>query len=875
MIQIYGKSTTSFTRNGRALHEALSSYVDEELNGKHEAELLYPLDVAGKWKELTEGSLLKVDGQVYRIYNKKKALEGIFVNARHLFYDNLDNFLEDVRPENLAGVAAGQWTMARTQYPHLFTVSGTLGGSATRYFIRKNVVEAFMGDTGILNTWGGEIEHDNYNIILHGTRGLDRGVLISYGKNILGIEETLNLDDVCTRMMPIGKDGLLLPEKYIDSPLIGNYPYPKIKPKEFDAETVEDLRAQAQALMDNGKIDIPKVNYKVDFIELSKTEEYKNYAVLERIYLGDTVTINHSKLGFDLKARVIKIRKNTLTGRNESLELGYFLPNIASSYNDVGNALINIAELMKSDKTALQQAIDDATELLTTALGGYVVKRNGEILIMDTENPATATRVWRWNINGLGYCSTYPDPGAINGPYGLAITMEGKINASFIYALSLSAISANLGTVTSGLIRSADGTVEINLNDTTGLKVYDDQVLVGSLTSEAGAVFPILQSEKVTSLDLINTINESVTLNVGSGQTYSSVSQAINSAFGPNKRILRNNSVITIRIHGTVNENVILEGFQGNGGIDVHLQSGAKLRGYFMARNNTVGIQLHGYNSGSWSAIDAPEGIPIYNDGSAYLDIYYLNVKGAGVDHGILGEHAGRTKIQECDISGVVNCIVSSLGHDIRSLTTKGNGSYIGALAIGGGVLYITGSYPVGGSYGYGTGGGFIHGDAIGTATASSYNVPPVTSQQFIQTFNPTSLYTVNHDTTSVDSYYPNQAAQGRWSGMSYWKDGVIKFGADVANFFAGGTGTVVEIRVRRRNSTHGTSSGVVPTAYGWTPGSAFNALTRGAWSNWVTVPAALFTGSGATLKFYNGTLNSGYAILDAAEVRVTTTKNI
>ena len=444
MIQIYDKTTTSFSRNGRALHEPLSCYMDEELNGKHEVELDYPIDKAGKWTELVNGNLVKADGQVYRIYNKKKSLVGIRVNARHLFYDNLDNFLEDVRPENLSGVLAAQWILARTQYPNLFTVSGSLGGNATRYFIRKNVVEAFMGETGIINTWGGEIEHDNYNIILHSTRGLDRGVHIRYGKNILGIEETLNLDDVCTRMMPIGKDGLLLPEKYIDSPYLVNYPYPKIKTFEFsDADTEEALRTAAQDLMDNGEIDIPKANYKVDFIELSKTEEYKNYAVLERVYLGDVVTIKHSKLGFDLKARVIKVRKNILTGRNENLELGYFLPNLASSFNDVGNVLINMAEIIKSNKTLTQQAIDEATHLLTTAIGGYVTKRNGELLIMDTEDPMTATKVWRYNLNGFGYSKT-----GINGPYELAITMDGTVVAgtAFFNSIVTNLIQSDIGS---------------------------------------------------------------------------------------------------------------------------------------------------------------------------------------------------------------------------------------------------------------------------------------------------------------------------------------------------------------------------------------------------------------------------------------------
>lgn len=226
-----------------------------------------------------------------------------------------------------------------------------------------------MGQDGILETWGGEIERDNFIIKYKQARGMDRGVHVRYGKNIIGIEETINIDTVCTRMMPIGKDGLLLPEKYIDSPYINNYPHPKIRVYEFnDCETVEQLRATAQEFMEKNKIDIPPVNYKVDFLELSKTEEYKNYQVLERVYLGDTVTIKHSKLNIDLKCKVIKIKKNILTDRIEEAELGNFRNNFANALSTISNKINALKEIQASDKTALQQAIDNATTLLTTAL---------------------------------------------------------------------------------------------------------------------------------------------------------------------------------------------------------------------------------------------------------------------------------------------------------------------------------------------------------------------------------------------------------------------------------------------------------------------------------------------------------------------------
>lgn len=446
MINLYDANEMDFTHNGLVvLSDCRAASVEEELNGKYELTLEYPLDSRGKWQYLTEGNIIKADGQLFRIYNKQKTLMGIAVNARHIFYDLMDNFLEDVRPTGLSGMSALTYILDRTQFPHSFSATGDVGGNGTRYFIRKNVVEAILGDEGIIDRWGGEIERDNFIIRYRQARGLDRGVLVSYGKNIIGIEETINMDAVCTRMMPLGFDGLLLPEKYIDSPYIENYPHPKVKVVTFnDAEIESDLRAAAQAYMDESGIDIPPVNYSIDFIELSKTEEYKNYAVLERVYMGDTVTIRHSKLGIDLKAKVIRIRKNILTNRIEEVELGSFKPNLATSINA---PITQMKQQQEQDKSMLQSAIDNATAQINSALGGYVLKRNGELLIMDTEDVMTATKVWRWNQGGLGYSST-----GYNGPYATAITADGSIVADFITTGMLQAITILGATITGSTI---------------------------------------------------------------------------------------------------------------------------------------------------------------------------------------------------------------------------------------------------------------------------------------------------------------------------------------------------------------------------------------------------------------------------------------
>ena len=119
--------------------------------------------------------------------------------------------------------------------------------------------------------------------------------------------------------------------------------------------------------------------------------------------MGDTVTIKHSKLNINLKAKVIKITKNIITNRIEKIELGSFKPNLATTFN---NATQGIKQDIVQVTSDYQKAIDNATALITGSSGGNVVIRQDEggkpyeILIMDTEDVMTATKVWRWNING-------------------------------------------------------------------------------------------------------------------------------------------------------------------------------------------------------------------------------------------------------------------------------------------------------------------------------------------------------------------------------------------------------------------------------------------------------------------------------------------
>jgi len=449
-MNVYLNSETNFDNNGLGfLSYCLSAKVTEVLNGDMYLEFTYPLK--GPLNEyLVEDNIVKCNigndnYQLFRIKRVTKDLKQISVYAMHIFYDLLDNFIEDTFPQNLDCISFGNWILDKTNFATQFSFYSDISANASARYIKRNPIECFIGDidNSMVNLFRGELERDNYNIKLLSRRGNNNNVKLLFGKNIEDVKVTIDITSMYTRVMPVGFDGLQLPEIYVDSPLINNYFTPKIAKVEFsnikydsdDEEAFSNLEDAYQALRNavnslyNAGLDKPEINIKINWLELSKTKEYEKYKALETVHLGDTITAE--MLGLYYETRVVKTVYNVLSDRIENFEIGTFKKTINSTITANTKATENI-----NVSSILTDASNKATQLITSAMGGFIYKTNEELFIMDTDNIATAQKVWRWNLNGLGYSST-----GIQGPYDLAITMNGAINANFITA---GKIQANL-----------------------------------------------------------------------------------------------------------------------------------------------------------------------------------------------------------------------------------------------------------------------------------------------------------------------------------------------------------------------------------------------------------------------------------------------
>lgn len=368
MVTIHEKTAQTFDTLGLGALLPSSCVVTEELNGAFELKLQHPYDAEGKWKRIERGRILFAStprgAQPFRIYYVKPTMDGITVNARHIFYDLLDNLCDKISFSG-TGAAALQALQEAFAYPMPFSFDTDVPLSGALVTGRMNPIQVLLSDeeesTSFVKGFGGEMLRDGFRVSMQAALGKDRGVAIRYGKNLIGLDVTEDESEVKTRILCYGKNGFKGGSAVVDSPYINEYIYPKISVLEDENKTISELQKEAQALFDGG-CDIPSINIKVDFVELSKTEEYKKYAVLEEVFLGDLVTVINSKMGFRKKAKVISYEWDCLLEQYNEVELGDFMPTLASAVTSgvkssslASSAYVNAASVM----TLLQTHLED------------------------------------------------------------------------------------------------------------------------------------------------------------------------------------------------------------------------------------------------------------------------------------------------------------------------------------------------------------------------------------------------------------------------------------------------------------------------------------------------------------------------------------
>ncbi|WP_051196004.1 phage tail spike protein [Clostridium paraputrificum] len=442
-IEIYLKTNTNYSMNGDITLTPIScTYKASE----HLVTLEHPIDDIGRWKYVDYENVISVEDEkkkLYRIFNVVKSLDGITAYARPLFFDLIDNVLLDVRPTLKNGEDALNIILEGTG----FTGHSNISTVNTSYYVRKNIVEAILGDdeNSFLNRWGGEVLLDNFDVYINDKVGSDNGVRVELGYNLNEIEEDINIEEVATRIIPTGYNGIMLDGStpWVDSPLINKYTKPKMRVINFDDvkvkeaetdeegfDTIEEARTElikrCNKLYEEG-IDKPSINYKIDMINLANTTACKDYIKLVTVNEGDTVTCYIPGLDIDVNSRVIDYEKDLITGEYISLELGNAISNFFKEQADVQSKINNILNSNGTVKGNEIQGFLDATKAKLVAQKEIGQLQDVRAFIWEDLDPNSPT--YGCMIGGSAgiQISQQRTPDGKDWDFTTAITAEGLI----------------------------------------------------------------------------------------------------------------------------------------------------------------------------------------------------------------------------------------------------------------------------------------------------------------------------------------------------------------------------------------------------------------------------------------------------------------
>lgn len=464
MIKLFNATDTSFASNGDKIIIPTKAKVHKEDNGAYYLDLECGLEYIN---DIVQNNIIVAPTpqgeQAFRIGNVEKTKSKLKSKCYHIFYDSQNYLIADSYVVDKNCNDALDHLNNATDNPSPFTTLSNINNIDSYRCVRSSLYEAV---NTVIERWGGHLVRDNFTIKVMASIGEDNGVTVRYAKNLKDITCEENWNDVVTKLLPVGKNGLLLPETYVLSATQYSNPYTKtvsfnqevneedykdeagnLNETAYNQALINDLREQATKYVEENCI--PKINYTLK-------------ANLEKITdIGDIVEVIDERLNLDFMTNVISFDYDCILERYTELEFGNFtqkLSNLMSSITSTATSAITNAN--NQIVVALGDELEAAQEKIWNALGSSNCIYDGDkILIVDTLPKEEARYVIMLNAGGIGFSQS-----GINGPFQSAWTIDNVLNMSQINVLNLTCDLLKGGTLKLGS----------NLNQNGQLEVYDD-----------------------------------------------------------------------------------------------------------------------------------------------------------------------------------------------------------------------------------------------------------------------------------------------------------------------------------------------------------------------------------------------------------------
>ena len=396
---LYKANETTFETYGLGEIDATKALVTRERNGNYTLYIEYPASrrLASVFKNdmrIKSDAGLRTKNQTFYISRIVKSSKGIIkIYAKHISHlTELMAMRNGTLANGTASSALSIWASNTLGGVRFDTWSDITTSNRTSWDIAniKNAREALGGKEGsILDVWGGEFEFDNTTIRLHKQLGRKSPIVLEYGRNILSAEDEQDIGSTYTSIYPYATytpestgstDGhseaitVELPEKYIDSKYVGLYNERRVEIvdfsssfKEKEVPTAAKLKALANAYIINNNVGLPKINTKIEYVDLSKAQDHASNQILEEAELCDIVPIYYPPIGITSEdGKLTTIVFDVLRGVNDSVEVGTIGEGIRSAMTS--GLATQVSDIAKSQK----QLVDTLPKYLLNAQGNKV-----------------------------------------------------------------------------------------------------------------------------------------------------------------------------------------------------------------------------------------------------------------------------------------------------------------------------------------------------------------------------------------------------------------------------------------------------------------------------------------------------------------------
>ena len=480
MIKLFNSTDKLFTSNGDKIIIPTKAKIHKEDNGAYYLDLETNLEYIN---DIVQGNIVVANtpqgDQAFRISNITTNRKKITAKCYHVFYDSENYLIQDSYVVDKDCNDALDHLNSATDTTSPFTTLSDITSINSFRCVRKSLYEAIQT---VIERWGGHLVRDNFTIKIMSSIGQDNGVTIRYGKNLKSITCEANWDNVVTKLMPVGKDGILLnaldstQDVYVYSSVTYDIPFTKTVSfnQDINQEDYASTEAYQQALIDDLRIQAE------DYVNINCYPQmnYTLKANIEKITdIGDVIEVDDERLGITLLTNVIAYDYDCILGKYTELEFGNFTQKLSNLMSTISSNTQNaITEANQDLQITLSSELQQAQDKIWNALGSsYVIYEGDKILIVDTLPKENATNVIMINNGGIGFSQT-----GINGTFQSAWTIDNVLNMEQINVINLTANLIKGGTLKLGSNLNQNGNIEVydtannliaELNN-NGLKMY-------------------------------------------------------------------------------------------------------------------------------------------------------------------------------------------------------------------------------------------------------------------------------------------------------------------------------------------------------------------------------------------------------------------